>query len=230
MLVKIKEVYLPDDYEVQIHRKRQNLRQKELDVSGYMEEFHKLSLRYHAVEEESLKVARYLNGLRWNIQEELGLMSPETVHQSYQLALKVKEKLKRKHDSSSNRGRGRGKENRGHRGDFGGRKLEQITQSESKLTEQQESGTGKGGFNRGRGSNNGFRGRSSGQGRGSSYFASMKCYHCNQLGHPAYRCPEKGSSSHNSERRVNYLQEETSRNKTSEVALESEVGDNLMIR
>lgn len=64
MLVKIKETYFPQDYEVQIHRKRQNLRQKELDVSSHMEEFQKHSLRSQVVEEESLKVARYLNGLR----------------------------------------------------------------------------------------------------------------------------------------------------------------------
>lgn len=39
MVSKIRETYLPEDYEVQLHRKRQNLRQKELDVSTHTKEF-----------------------------------------------------------------------------------------------------------------------------------------------------------------------------------------------
>jgi hypothetical protein len=59
----------------------------------------------------------------------------------------------------------------------------------------------------------------------------MKCYHCQQLGHPTYRCPEKSSTSQGSTKRVNYVQEESSSsNKHSEVPLESEEGENLMIR
>ena len=64
-------------------------------------------------EDESLKVARYLNGLKWNIQEEMALLSPKTVHQCYQLAIKIEERNKRKHDHSS-KGRGKGRDQRGH--------------------------------------------------------------------------------------------------------------------
>lgn len=39
MLSKIREAYIPEDYEIQLHRRRQNLRQKELDVSIYTKEF-----------------------------------------------------------------------------------------------------------------------------------------------------------------------------------------------
>lgn len=42
MLSKIREIYIPEDFEIQFHRKRKNLRQKELDVSSYTEEFQKL--------------------------------------------------------------------------------------------------------------------------------------------------------------------------------------------
>ena len=62
----------------------------------------------------------------------------------------------------------------------------------------------------------------------NSYFANMKCYHCGQVGHPAYSCPEKASSSSN-EKRVAYAQEDTMSPKSSEVShIESEVGENLM--
>lgn len=48
-----------------MYKKLQNLRQRELDVNAYIEEFHKLSLRSKKKhEEEADKVARYVNGLR----------------------------------------------------------------------------------------------------------------------------------------------------------------------
>lgn len=45
MVTKVKENYLPEDYEVQLHRKRQGLKQKDLDVASYTEEFQNLCLR-----------------------------------------------------------------------------------------------------------------------------------------------------------------------------------------
>ena len=106
MCAKVRETYLLEDYEIQFHRRRQSLRQKELDVTAYIEEFQKLSLRTKQSECESVKVARYLNGLRLNIQEELNLLCPNTVHKCYQLTLKVEAKLKRRQEQN-NRGRGR---------------------------------------------------------------------------------------------------------------------------
>ena len=41
----VKEAYVPKDYEVQLHTKRKNLRQKEMDVSSYTDEFHKLAMK-----------------------------------------------------------------------------------------------------------------------------------------------------------------------------------------
>lgn len=52
-----------------MYKKLQNLRQRELDVNSYTKEFPKLSLRSKKHEEEVEKVARYLNGLRKNIQD-----------------------------------------------------------------------------------------------------------------------------------------------------------------
>lgn len=53
----------------------------------------------------------------------------------------------------------------------------------------------------------------------------MKCYNCHQLGHPTYRCPKKSSSSQGGERRVNYIQEDATNVKASEVSLDYEVGE-----
>ena len=136
MVAKVKEAYMPDDYEIQLHKKRQSLRQKDQDVNTYTEEFQKLCMRSNVTEDESLKVARYLNGLKWNIQEEMDLLSPKTVHQCYQLAIKIEERSKRKQDQAS-KGRGKGRDQRdqrGQRGGYQGRGNDQRNQGESKLT------------------------------------------------------------------------------------------------
>ena len=39
MANKIKENFLPEDFEIQLHKKRQGLKQKDLDVTSYTEEF-----------------------------------------------------------------------------------------------------------------------------------------------------------------------------------------------
>jgi hypothetical protein len=49
-------------------------------------------------------VARYLNGLRYEIQDELSMLTIRTVEDAYQMALKAEEKLSRK---QGQRGRGR---------------------------------------------------------------------------------------------------------------------------
>ena len=46
-------------------------------------------MRSKKQEEESLKVERYLSGLKWNIQEELSLWDPTTVQRCHQLEAKA---------------------------------------------------------------------------------------------------------------------------------------------
>ena len=67
MIIKVKEQYLPEDYEVQLHKKRQSLKEKDMDGAIYTKEFQKLCLNARVQEDETIKVARYLGGLKWNI-------------------------------------------------------------------------------------------------------------------------------------------------------------------
>lgn len=116
MLAEIKKQFVPEDYEVALHKKLHNLKQKDMDVSTYTEEFHKLTLKTKISETENQKLARYLNGLKYSIQDELSLFNPESVHKCHQMALKIEEK-QRKRGEQINRG-GRGNQNFRGRGRF----------------------------------------------------------------------------------------------------------------
>ena len=89
----------------------------------YTKEFYKINLREGYIEDTVEKVAKYLNGLRYDIQDELSLVNPTGIDEAYQYALRVEERIQRR---QSTRGRF-GARNRG--GKFSGR---------SKTTTQQE--------------------------------------------------------------------------------------------
>lgn len=187
MKAKVKVQFMPIEYEVQMYKMLQNLKQRDLDVNAYTEEFHKLSLRSKRQEEESEKVARYLNDLRMNIQDEINILAPEIVNKCFQLALRAKEKLKRSEQGNRDKG---GRSLIG-KGNFGGISRNQRFSGESSQGEQVGDSSSRGGYHGRRPSG---RGGTNGSGRGSK-FSSMRCYNYNQMGHPAYKYPEKASTS-----------------------------------
>jgi hypothetical protein len=65
-------------------------------MKEYIEEFYKLNITTGNRENDEEKVIRYINGLRYEIQDELIMMIMRTVEDDYQVALKVEEKLARK--------------------------------------------------------------------------------------------------------------------------------------
>ena len=76
-----------------------------MTVKEYIEEFYKLNIRTGQREKDEEKVSRYINGPRYEIQDEINMMSIRTVEDVYQFTLKVEEKLAKK---QSKRGRCRG--------------------------------------------------------------------------------------------------------------------------
>ena len=90
-----------------------------MDVATYIEDFQKLCLRSRVQEDETIKVARYLGGLKWNLQEEISLWTATIVHKSFKISLKVEEKNKNK-EGPNFRGRGKGRDGRCKRA-YGGR-------------------------------------------------------------------------------------------------------------
>jgi hypothetical protein len=68
MVGKLKAKFIPKDYQINLFRKLQNLRQKGMTVKEYTEEFYLLNIRTGQWERDEEKVvARYINGLRYKI-------------------------------------------------------------------------------------------------------------------------------------------------------------------
>eukprot|EP00253_Pinus_taeda_P016795 PITA_16795 len=78
-------------------------------VKEFTEEFYKLNLRAGYVEDTPEKTARFVNGLRGEILDEIGILSPRTLDEAYQFALKAEEKINRKQNARRGGGTGRGK-------------------------------------------------------------------------------------------------------------------------
>ena len=89
----MKEKFTPKDYQITLFRRTQNLRQKLMSVKEYTKEFYKLNIRAGHRESDDEKVARYMNGLIYDIQYEMSIMVIQTIEDAYQMSLEAEEKL-----------------------------------------------------------------------------------------------------------------------------------------
>ena len=103
MVNKVKNKFLPIDYQVSLLRKMQNLKQKDMTMKEYTEEFYRLDIRSGHVDDDVEKIARYINGLRFRIQDEISFVKLECVEEAYQYAFKVEEILTKMHDKKTKR-------------------------------------------------------------------------------------------------------------------------------
>jgi hypothetical protein len=67
-----------------------------MTVKEYAEELYRLNIREGHWESDDEKVSRYMNGLRYDIQDEMSMVTIRMVENAYQMALKAEEKLSRK--------------------------------------------------------------------------------------------------------------------------------------
>lgn len=96
MMTKLKAKFITIDYEIELFKILVNLKQKDFSMKDYSEEFYKLTNWSRHSELSKEKVTRYINGLRFNIQDEIGLLNISSVEDTYQNSLREKEKLKRR--------------------------------------------------------------------------------------------------------------------------------------
>jgi hypothetical protein len=69
MVAKMKDKFMPKHYQINIFRKLYNLRQKGMIVKEYRKEFYKLNIRTGQREKDEENISRYINGLRYEIQD-----------------------------------------------------------------------------------------------------------------------------------------------------------------
>ena len=92
----MKAKFIPKDYQITLFRRMQNLRQKLMTIKEYMEEFYRLNIRAGHRESDDEKVSRYMNGLRYDIQDEMSMETIQMVEDAYQTDLKAEEKMSHK--------------------------------------------------------------------------------------------------------------------------------------
>ena len=101
-------------------------------------------------EDTSEKVARYMNGLKFDIQDEMSFFSPQSVEEAYQCALKVEEKLNRRNNSRKGKGQPyRGKGQQTGRGKFSVQKGEAESSSQPEQPQRGRDFRGRRYFQRG---------------------------------------------------------------------------------
>ena len=82
MVNKIKKKFIPNNYQVNLLRRMQNLKQKDISVNDYTEEFYRLDIKLEHVDDKIEKVARYLNGLRYGIQDQMSFVKVDSVEEA----------------------------------------------------------------------------------------------------------------------------------------------------
>jgi hypothetical protein len=63
MVAKMKDKFIPRDYQITMFRRMQNLRQKLMLVKEYTEKFYRINIRAGHQESDNEKVSKYMNGL-----------------------------------------------------------------------------------------------------------------------------------------------------------------------
>lgn len=177
MIAKLKGRFLPKDYQVELYRRVQSLRQKGMTVREYTEEFYRVNLRASYTDDNPEKTARYVNGLRMEILDEISILSPRNIEEAFQSAVKAEEKINRKQNSRRGRGSSRGRGQSYGRGKSAANNEESSSSKASGTAEKGDSTRGGRSYQRGRGN---------GRGRG----ANVQCYRCHKWGHRAFECPE----------------------------------------
>ena len=129
-------------------------------MKEYTEEFYQVNLRAGYTEDTTERTARYVNGLRMDILDEISILSPNNTKEAYQSAIKAEEKINRRHNARRGRVSARGRGQSYGMGRTVSNSEEASSSKTSGTTEKGDSMRGGRSFQRGRGN---------GRGRGTGY-------------------------------------------------------------
>ncbi|KAG6472144.1 hypothetical protein ZIOFF_069601 [Zingiber officinale] len=96
MKARLRQNFLPANFAQTIFMQFNTLQQGNKSVTDYTEEFYRLMARIDNQESEDQLVARYVNGLKATIKDEVEMQQLWKLNDAYQLALKVESKLLRR--------------------------------------------------------------------------------------------------------------------------------------
>jgi len=213
MVAKLKGRFLSKDYQVELYRRVQNLRQKGMTVQEYTEEFYRVNLRAGYTDDTPEKTARYVNVLRMEILDEISILSPRSIEEAFQSAVKAEEKINKKQNNRRGRGNGRGRGQSYNRGRTATNSKEGSSSRASGTAEKGESTRGGRPYQRGRGN---------GRGRGTN----VQCYMCHKWGHRSFECPE---AEHASQRGTFVAQPQEAEAQPREMENVAETGEDLIL-
>jgi hypothetical protein len=138
MIFEFKSKFMPKDYKLNLFRELQNLKQKVMTVKEYTKEFYRLTIRAGHIEENVEKVARYINGLSYDIQDEIIIFFLKKVEDSYQATLKAEKLAKKKAKNSKEEVQQEAKENPVEEEHFRLQKMKEEAQAQVVIHQEEE--------------------------------------------------------------------------------------------
>ena len=162
----LRKRYVPSHYHRELHQKLQRLKQGSKSVEDYYKDFETLKIRSNTREDEDATIARFLNGLNYEIRDVVELHHFMDIEELVHQASKVEQQLKRKSTykkHSSNK-------------DFSHWKDKHKKEESSTLASAKEGKSSK------------YKDPPP-----SSSHSSIKCFKCLGRGHIASNCPNKRS-------------------------------------
>lgn len=87
--LKLRRKFVPRNYRQDMFLKLNNLRQNNLSIEQYMNEFDKLSIACDIKDEEEQRIARFVSGLNYNIRKKVELQTLYSVEDACAIAVKV---------------------------------------------------------------------------------------------------------------------------------------------
>ncbi|KAG7595376.1 Reverse transcriptase domain [Arabidopsis thaliana x Arabidopsis arenosa] len=108
---KLRETFLPHNYDMTMFTRLQNLKQGSRTVDEYAEEFYALLTRNDIHDSEIQLVSRFIGGLRTQIQSSLAQFDPTTIGEAHRRAVSFEQQFRSSSWSSSSRNRSQDQSN-----------------------------------------------------------------------------------------------------------------------
>ncbi|KAI9166035.1 hypothetical protein LWI28_025083 [Acer negundo] len=89
MKIRLREKYLPTYYRSALLDQYLNIKQSSSNVNDYMSVFDDLLIRCNIKEEPDVTIARFLNGLKFEVKRVVSIHNPETLEDAYSKALEA---------------------------------------------------------------------------------------------------------------------------------------------